>query len=58
MSETFVTCEVKSKDGAYANVRYTFKCTKSDGSVKEVSATLPSGNDAQASLLCQTGNLP
>ena len=58
MSEKFPSCKVKSKDGAYTNVKYTFECKKSDGTVKEVKAKLPSGNDVTAINLCKNGNLP
>ncbi len=58
MSEAFSECEIKSKDGVYANVKYTFTCKKADGSTKEVTATLPSGNDAQAKQMCKDGLLP
>ncbi|MBO6857442.1 hypothetical protein [Roseibium sp.] len=58
MGEKFPNCKVKSKDGAYTNVKYTFTCTKADGTTKEVKATLPSGNDSTAVSLCKNGDLP
>lgn len=57
MSEKFSACDIKSKEGAYANVKYTFTCTQADGTKKEVTATLPSGNDSQAKQMCKDGLL-